>query len=70
MTNELEIHEQEGYFLIICDKCGNFIKGNSEKHALANIKIHQESKPCEKRAREMKLMGGNSGGHYTPKEKK
>ncbi len=61
------IHEQDGYFLIICDNCNKFIKGISKLHVLANIKIHQESLSCEEEARARRILAGS--GDAVPKLK-
>ncbi len=62
MEQKFKIHEQGGYFLIICPNCNAFIKGTSELHVLANIKIHQESRGCEEQARMARMLGGVTGG--------
>ena len=64
VEEEFEIHEQCGYFLIVCPNCNDFIKGTTEKHVRSNFKIHRESVGCEILARDKRALGG--GGDDIP----
>ena len=62
---KFKIHEQGGYFLIVCPNCNAFIKGTTEKHVRSNFKIHRENISCEILARSKRIYGGK-GGRETP----
>ena len=57
-TKEQKVHKQDGYFLVICDNCNTFVKGTSEKQAIANVILHKKSKFCKEEGRAKRLFGG------------
>ena len=56
---KMEMNEQGGYFLIICNRCNHFVKGTSEKHVLANIATHQKSLYCKETEIARKELSGD-----------
>ncbi len=56
---KMRMTEQDGYFLIICNRCNHFVKGTSEKHVLANITTHQKSSYCKETEKAKKTLSGD-----------
>ncbi len=56
---KMKLHEQKGYHLVICNRCGAFVKGISEKHVLANITTHQKTKYCKETQKAKKAISGD-----------
>ena len=55
----MSYNEQGGYHLIICNRCGEFVKGISEKHALYNISVHQKTKKCKETQKAKRMISGD-----------